>query len=193
MTKGVHGRALILAARKALQRPESYSPDFHPEMARKLALLQAEDADIADLFNIAPSTLTLWKSAHPELDEAIKRGRAYADAHIADRMFNRAAGYVATEQQVLRFKDRTYKIIEIKKEYPPDTIAAIFWLKNRQKDRWRDVQDHRHTMEAYNMSAEQRQIEIDRIEAQLLTAAPVDDAEIIELPPDQAEPEQRSV
>ena len=24
------------------------------------------------------------------------------------------------------------------KHYPPDTTAGIFWLKNRQRDKWRD-------------------------------------------------------
>lgn len=31
------------------------------------------------------------------------------------------------------------------KYYPPDTTAAIFWLKNRQKDKWRDKVDHELT------------------------------------------------
>jgi hypothetical protein len=28
--------------------------------------------------------------------------------------------------------------VPIRKVYPPDTAAAIFWLKNRQKKKWRD-------------------------------------------------------
>ncbi len=27
----------------------------------------------------------------------------------------------------------------ITKHYPPDTVAAIFWLKNRQPAKWRDT------------------------------------------------------
>ena len=27
------------------------------------------------------------------------------------------------------------------KHYPPDTAACIFWLKNRQKSKWRDKQE----------------------------------------------------
>src|SRR3546814_6922806 len=29
--------------------------------------------------------------------------------------------------------------------YPPDTTAAIFWLKNRRKEQWRDKHEHEHT------------------------------------------------
>jgi hypothetical protein len=28
----------------------------------------------------------------------------------------------------------------------PDTTAAIFWLKNRRPDLWRDKQDHQHEL-----------------------------------------------
>jgi hypothetical protein len=30
----------------------------------------------------------------------------------------------------------------VRKHYPPDVTACIFWLKNRQPEKWRDV--HRH-------------------------------------------------
>ncbi len=33
------------------------------------------------------------------------------------------------------------------KHYPPDTTACIFWLKNRQRDKWRDRLDHEHSGE----------------------------------------------
>ncbi|MDR8011858.1 terminase, partial [Escherichia coli] len=41
------------------------------------------------------------------------------------------------------------RIVEtpLEKYYPPDTTAAIFWLKNRQKDKWRDKQEVEHTGE----------------------------------------------
>jgi hypothetical protein len=28
--------------------------------------------------------------------------------------------------------------VPVRKIYPPDTVAAIFWLKNRQRDKWKD-------------------------------------------------------
>lgn len=32
------------------------------------------------------------------------------------------------------------QIVQYKEHYPPDTVAAIFWLKNRQSKKWRDKQ-----------------------------------------------------
>jgi hypothetical protein len=34
--------------------------------------------------------------------------------------------------------NRTPLLVPYKEHYPPDTAAAIFWLKNRQKKKWRD-------------------------------------------------------
>ncbi len=37
---------------------------------------------------------------------------------------------------------RDSKIVEHKyiEHYPPDTTAALFWLKNRRPEQWRDLQ-----------------------------------------------------
>lgn len=38
------------------------------------------------------------------------------------------------------------KVVEtpLIKHYPPDPTSMIFWLKNRQKDKWRDKQTTEH-------------------------------------------------
>jgi hypothetical protein len=36
------------------------------------------------------------------------------------------------------------------KRYPPDTAAAIFWLKNRQRAKWRDKIEHDHGVQPDN-------------------------------------------
>ena len=68
-------------------------------------------------------------------------------------MYRKAAdqGYVIAELAVAVIYDegrgvpqnyRDGKITEHRyiEHYPPDTTAALFWLKNRRPDRWRDVQ-----------------------------------------------------
>nr|WP_274537699.1 DUF2824 family protein [Escherichia coli] len=53
-------------------------------------------------------------------------------------------GFVAPDIDIRVIENR---IVEtpLEKYYPPDTTAAIFWLKNRQKDKWRDKVDHELT------------------------------------------------
>ena len=54
-------------------------------------------------------------------------------------------GYNHKETKLFQDKDENgkVKIIEhdVIKHYPPDTAACIFFLKNRQPDRWRDRKD----------------------------------------------------
>lgn len=46
--------------------------------------------------------------------------------------------------QMIRFSnqpEKTSTIVPTIKHYPPDTVAGIFWLKNRQPDKWREKQE----------------------------------------------------
>jgi hypothetical protein len=45
----------------------------------------------------------------------------------------------------------------VRKYYPPDVRACIFFLKNRQSDRWRDVQRHEVNPTRLKSSEEIRQ------------------------------------
>ena len=115
---------------------KGYSSSF-PELGRKLAMLGAKDKEIAEAFGISESTLNLWKTKHEELSESLKAGKLIADAEVVDRLYQRAMGYEHDEIDI-RVVDKEIVQTEIRKFYPPDTTAAIFWLKNRQKAQWRD-------------------------------------------------------
>lgn len=101
-------------------------------------------AELADFFEVSESTINKWKLDYPEFSESIKKGKAVADAEVSDRLYQRAMGFVAPDIDIRVIENR---IVEtpLEKYYPPDTTAAIFWLKNRQKDKWRDKVDHELT------------------------------------------------
>lgn len=120
-------------------RPTKYKPEYC-EQATKLCLLGAIDEKLADFFEVSVSTLNEWKSRYPEFQEAIKSGRELADARVADSLYNRAMGYVTKEVKVFNNHGEIIEK-EVKKYYPPDSTAAIFWLKNRQKEQWREKQE----------------------------------------------------
>lgn len=121
-------------------RPTKYKPEY-AEQAYKLCLLGATDIEMADFFEVAESTLYLWKKEHPEFSEALKKGKMQADAVIAQKLYHRAKGYEHTDIQFVTFQGKITDRVEYIKHYPPDTTAAIFWLKNRQPDKWRDKQE----------------------------------------------------
>lgn len=70
------------------------------------------DEQIAGNMGLACSTLREWKHRFPALSAALKNGKEVADYAVENALFNRAMR--------------------------GDTVAMIFWLKNRRPDKWRD-------------------------------------------------------
>lgn len=128
-------------------RPTSYKKEY-AEQAKKLCALGATDAQLADFFEVAISTISLWKVKHPEFSEALKMVKAEADERVEQSLYRRAMGYEHDEVDI-RVIDGKVVQTPIRKFYPPDTVAAIFWLKNRKKEEWRDrvEQSVSHTFE----------------------------------------------
>lgn len=123
-------------------RPTDYRPEY-VELGYKFALLGATDADLAKMFDVAESTINLWKLKHPEFSESVNKGKATADAEVAASLFHRAKGYSHDAVKIVAdAKLGIEHIVPYREHYPPDTAAAIFWLKNRQKDKWRDKIEH---------------------------------------------------
>lgn len=135
-----------------LGRPSKYDPDYNTQV-EKLAKLGAIDSEIADFLEIAESTLNEWKLKYPDFSESIKRGKLIADANVADRLYQRAMGFEhdSEEIKVISIGGNAGSSVErvpIRKIYPPDPTAAIFWLKNRRPKEWRDKQEIEHTGDA---------------------------------------------
>lgn len=70
------------------------------------------DEQIASNIKINPATLYDWKNRHPEISEALKKGKEVIDYQVENALLEKALG--------------------------GDTTAQIFWLKNRRPDKWRD-------------------------------------------------------
>jgi hypothetical protein len=126
-------------------RPSKFDSSFCKK-ATKLCLLGATDKDLADFFEVAESTIHKWKLDHPEFSESIKKGKTEADANVANRLYKRALGFrhKSEEIKVVSIGNNGGSEVErvpIVKVYPPDPTAAIFWLKNRQPEKWRDKQE----------------------------------------------------
>lgn len=121
-------------------RPSSYKEEY-AKQAYKLCLLGATDKEIASIFGVAESTFNLWKQQHEDFSESLKAGKDEADAIISTKLYHRAKGYSCEETVVATYQGQITDTKTIIKHYPPDTTAAIFWLKNRQPKKWRDKQE----------------------------------------------------
>jgi hypothetical protein len=119
-------------------RPTKYQQEF-AEQALKLCRLGATDKELGDFFEVSEQTINTWKQLFPEFLESLKAGKAFADAEVADKLFRRATGYEHDAVKIVAdAKTGAEHIVEYTERYPPDTTAAIFWLKNRRPDLWRD-------------------------------------------------------
>lgn len=137
-------------------RPTLYKPEYD-EQARKLCLLGATDAELGDFFEVSEDTINEWKKVYPEFSVSVKKGKTQADANVADRLYQRAMGFEHAEVDI-RVVDHQIIQTPITKVYAPDTTAGIFWLKNRQRAKWRDKVDTEIT------GADGGAIQVERIE-----------------------------
>lgn len=128
------------AERERPGRPTAYQASF-VEQAKKLCALGATDAEMAGFFEVAVSTFYKWKSEFPEFSEAIKNAKAIADERVERSLYHRAVGYTFESEKVFQFQGQIVRT-PTKEHVPPDTTAAIFWLKNRRSKEWRDVRQH---------------------------------------------------
>lgn len=126
-----------------MARPSKYKPEF-VQQAEKLCKLGATDMEVADFFEVEVRTLYRWKTEHDAFCQALKSGKAESDERVERSLFSRAIGYEHEEVDI-RVIDHAIVQTPIRKYYPPDTTAAIFWLKNRRPADWRDKQDVEHT------------------------------------------------
>lgn len=110
----------------------------------KLTLLTAwardglTDEQIAKNMGIATSTYYLWKNNYLEILEALKKGKEVVDIEVENALLKRALGY-KYDEVIKELRDG--ELVETKritKEVLPDTIAQIYWLKNRKPDKWRE-------------------------------------------------------
>ena len=118
-------------------RPTDYKSEYNQAVV-KLCRLGATDIQIADFFNICEKTLNNWKKAHPDFLQSIKKGKIESDSIIAQSLYWRAKGYQGKETKFFQKDGIVTDQRDVIVDHPPDTLAAIFWLKNRQSAIWRD-------------------------------------------------------
>lgn len=109
------------------------------------------DKQISQKLGVAESTFLKYKAFKTELINALKINKYVADLNVENCLYKRAIGYEYTEETTEYYlngkklrdgddkakPDKVHKK-KIKKFMPPDVTAQIFWLKNREPDRWRD-------------------------------------------------------
>lgn len=152
---------LELPNNAVIGRPTKYRSEFVIK-AYKLCLMGATDKQLADFFDVTVSTVQEWKLHHPKFSDSIKNAKKELDNQVEKSLFHRAMGYSHPEDKIFNDKGDITKV-NTTKQYAPDTVACIFWLKNRQPDTWRD----RIQTDLTNSDGSLRNVDIDQVSAKL--------------------------
>jgi hypothetical protein len=118
-------------------RPSEYRPEYI-ERTKEMCLQGATDIQLADEFGVSVQTLYNWRNKYPEFLDALKINKAVADEVVERSLYERATGYERDSVKIFCSKDGTVTEVPFREYVPPDTTAAIFWLKNRKSGEWRD-------------------------------------------------------
>lgn len=129
----------------AAGRPSSYKKTF-AKAAEKLAALGATDIEVADFFEVDVRTVYRWKHDHEEFCQALNVGKAKADERVVNSLYQKAIGYEQDAVKIFMPAGAEKPVYaEYREKIAPDTTAAIFWLKNRQPEQWRDKVEQQHS------------------------------------------------
>ena len=94
-------------------------------IAYQMCLLGADDAQLAQAFEVEERTINNWKKKYPKFFHSMTTGKTIADAAVVQSLYKRAIS--------------------------GDVQAMKFWLSNRQRSKWCD----RQSIEHYNPGREE--------------------------------------
>lgn len=137
-TKGKAGRPKEDLYKKYVEGKE--------EQIMEICTKGADNKTLGEFLGCGLTTVCNLKKDYPSFKELVRKGGAVADELVVSALYKRAIGYEAEETitEVKVSQDgsaQTTYVKKVKKHVPPDTTAAIFWLKNRRRDEWNDKQD----------------------------------------------------
>ena len=112
---------------------------FDVKRVEELAGLGLTDEQIGRIIGVTEMTVNRWKKDNSFL-LALKKGKEKADMKVVESLYQRAIGYSHEDTYFSNYQG-TVTATPYTKHYAPDPTSMIFWLKNRDKTNWRDVQD----------------------------------------------------
>jgi len=118
-------------------RPTKYRSEY-AKQARKLCRLGATNQDLADFFEVDIATIWHWQTRYKAFFSALKLGKEQADERVKRSLYHKAVGYSYEGEKIIQGKEGNVTRISIREHVPPSDTAAIFWLKNRRPEEWRD-------------------------------------------------------
>lgn len=115
------------------------------DTARRISMLGATLDELAGVLGVCRATVHNWMRDFPEFRAAVEEGKLTADAHVAEKLYQRAIGYDRPAVRIFANPDGPPIEVPYTHHHAPDTAAAIFWLRNRRRADWREQVEHHHS------------------------------------------------
>lgn len=137
----VRVREPLLPEPKGYTREDTLYKEHMASEVYKLALAGCTHAEMAQHFGVSREEFTRWVKEKHEISNAIVQGSRIADAQVAKALHRRATGYMRQKAKIISKSDGTIVLVPYKEEEPANVAAAMFWLTNRQSDKWNKTPD----------------------------------------------------
>lgn len=95
------------------------------------------DFEICSFYKITRTTFWRMQKSNPELCNTLKEWKKSSNERVERSLFERACGYSHESEEVFCAFGKVTRVKTIK-QYPPDPLSCIMWLKNRMPDQWRE-------------------------------------------------------
>ena len=146
-----------------VMNPGSKPPKWNDTMAFRIMFLATEGLTLKKIaigVGVHEETLYYWRRTKPTVAEALEKGRQQYTEKVEQAVLDSAVGY---SHPAIHFAVADGAVIQTPyiKHYPPNVAAIKFYLTNRAKNRWADIQQidgvvqHKHTLDLTNLSTEQ--------------------------------------
>lgn len=129
-------------------RPALYDPNY-PKLAYIACKnMGADNKILAEIFEVNVDTINKWMGKYSAFNDSIRKGKDEFDCEkVETRLLDRALGFEYTEKEFDRVVVRDSKgkptgetklvlTKEKVKVLPPDVQAMMFYLRNRNRERW---------------------------------------------------------
>lgn len=136
VTQVTHNSRSVTTGQPQAGRPTDYKPEYDG-LAYRLMLLGLTRLQLAEALDVSERTIYHWCEQHPSFLQSIRRGALYADAEVAESLFNRAVGSVLPDQHIALHEGAAV-VTPFDKHLPPDPQSMRFWLNNRKPELWRN-------------------------------------------------------
>jgi hypothetical protein len=150
---GEAARLLAIHESRSVEHPErrKQPPTNASDQITKLCALGHTDFEIAGFFDTCTEVVRRWKAEYPAIADAFKTGKDQADERVERSFFHKAVGYTYDAIKIFNDKGVITKVPYVE-HMPPDTVAGIFWLKNRRPEAWRDRREIVATGDGKNLN-----------------------------------------